>query len=151
MCGRQGETRRDRRTVSQSVGSGRREAGEADGEETAPRGQRRKQPCTEEAGRARAAIFTAHDAATVRSRSIRHSKQSVRYVPSSSVQRGASGRGRSRSRHRRAATTTIGAAPRRAALRQPADGRTDRASEQANERRTDEHDEDDDDDDEAAR
>lgn len=56
-----------------------------------------------------AAIFPPHDAATVRARSIRHSKQSVRYVRSS---QDASDNGRSRW-HRRSATTTISAALRR--------------------------------------
>lgn len=80
------------------------------------------------AGRSRRGHFsTAHDAATVRARSIRHSKQSVRYVHSS---RDASDNGRSR-RHRRAATTTISAALRQSTdepASQPAsrpDGRTD--------------------------
>lgn len=56
-----------------------------------------------------AAIFPPHDAATVRARSIRHSKQSVRYVRSS---QDASDNGRSRW-YRRSATTTISAALRR--------------------------------------
>lgn len=95
---RDGVRRKDKWTVSQSVSQVDRGRGDGSGSrwQVSRRGH----------------FSTPHDAATVRARSIRHSKQSARYVHSS---QDASDNGRSR-RHRRAATTTISAA-----LRQPTD------------------------------
>lgn len=100
---RDGVRRKDKWTVSQSVSQVDRGRGDGSGS------------CWQVSRRGH--FSTPHDAATVRARSIRHSKQSVRYVHSS---RDASDNGRSR-RHRRAATTTISAA-----LRQPTDQPADR-------------------------